>query len=336
MNNKAKPKLIGVFVTTSILLLVAMVLFFGSFSFLSQSSKFILFFDQSVNGLQVGSAVKFRGVPVGVVERIMIKAEGQLQDSTAIPVIISLNQSRLVKDLGVSELSFQPDTIHELIQRGLVGQLNLESFITGQLFVEFSFEPDQVKQWQPNLTQENEIVEIPALSSSLDQITRDVAKLISDASAIDLPRLNENVNEALENLTIMLGGIDSAGISQSLRNAADEVTSLVASDEFEATVASMRQAFDTIGATAKTLDLQEGPLGKAVEKWTEQFQLTLQGLDRLVESTEGVLKPDSTIRFELENTLRELSRAAQSLRTLADYLESNPSALIRGRTDGTD
>ena len=93
--NSPNPKIIGAFITAMLVLTITMVMYFGSANFLNRSTYFIVFFDQSVNGLQVGSAVKFRGVPVGEVKRIMIRAEGQREDSTAIPVVIAINRSRL-------------------------------------------------------------------------------------------------------------------------------------------------------------------------------------------------------------------------------------------------
>lgn len=333
MNNKPSPKIIGAFVTAASALLVAMVLFFGSVSLLTKSERFILFFDQSVNGLAAGSPVKFRGVPVGSVERILIRAEGQRQESTAIPVIIKLDRSRLERDLGVSEAAFSPENIHESIERGLVAELNLESFITGQLFVEFNFEEEGQVSWQPHLEDVNGVIEIPTLGSSLDQITNDVATLISGLGAIDLPRLNENVNTVLENLTVVLTGIDSEGISSSMIDAAGEVKALVSSEELKQSIIAVKEAFESIDQTVNTYNLKDGPLTKAITTWTQKYQETMSGLDRLVEDTGALISPESDFRYEFETTLRELSRTAQSIRLLADYLERNPNALLTGRPE---
>lgn len=333
MKRKPSSKLIGIFVTISTILLVAMVMFFGSTTLLSKSERFILFFDQSVNGLAAGSPVKFRGVPVGSVERIMIRAEGQHEDSTAIPVIIRLDRSRLERDLGISEAVFTSETIHESIQLGLVAQLNLESFITGQLFVEFSFEPEKVVNWSPQLKEENGVLEIPTLGSSLDQITNDAAQMISDLGAVDFKRLNENVNQVLENLTVVLAGIDSEGISESMIGAADEFKTVVSSEDFKKTIVAVHDAFKAVGMTAKTFNLEEGPLSTTIESWTAQYEETMKSLDSLLADSREVMSPESDLRYEFEATLRELSRAAQSIRLLADYLERNPNALLTGRPE---
>lgn len=331
--NSPNPKIIGAFVTVMLALIVAMVMYFGTANFLNRSTHFILFFDQSVNGLQVGSAVKFRGVPVGEVQKIMIRAEGQSPDSTAIPVVIRINRSRLEDDLGVSGGAFDPESIQESLDRGLVAQLNLESIITGQLFVEFSFEPDKAAVSRHHLEEVNGIYEIPTLNSSLDQITADVAQIIADFKELDLDELNGNINGLLVSAKKTLDGIDSAEISGSITRAADQIHAFVASEDFNESVAAMRGAFQEVRDTAESFNLTEGPLAKTVDQWTEQIAETLDSLDRLSADASAVLKPGSDVRYEFENMLRELARAAKSVRLLSEYLERNPNAILTGRSE---
>lgn len=325
------PRVIGAFVTATVILIVVMVFYFGTASFLNRSTQCILFFDQSINGLTVGSAVKFRGVPVGQVRRIMIRSDEQIEASTAIPVIIEINRSRLEQDLGIPNDVFDSGWMQGSIDRGLVAQLNLESFITGQLFVEFSFEPDKMRDYQTHMESPNGLIEIPTLNSSLDQITADVAQIISDVSDLDLEELSENVNRLLVNAANALEGIDSEGISRSITKTSDAVTRFVESDTFEASLLAAREAFEDVSETAKSFNLSEGPLAERVDTWTVQITETLDALEVLSGDASALLKPGSEARYELESMLREISRAARSIRLLSEYLERNPNAVITGR-----
>lgn len=331
--NSPNPKIIGAFVTAMLVLIVAMIMYFGTANFLKRSTHFILFFDQSVNGLQVGSPVKFRGVPVGEVRKIMIRAEGQRADSSAIPVIIQINRSRLENDLGVPTSAFAPESIQESLDQGLIAQLNLESFITGQLFVEFSFEPEKAAASRHHLEEVGGIHEIPTLSSSLDQITADVAQIIADFKQLDLDELNNNINGLLVSAKNTLDGIDSEGISGSIIQAADRVNAFLASEDFKDSVAAMRGAFEEVRDTAESFNLTDGPLAKTIDHWTAQITETLDSLDKLSADASAVLKPGSDLRYEFENMLRELGRAAKSVRILSEYLERNPNALLTGRSE---
>jgi len=329
--NKPSPKLIGAFVTAALVLTVGMVMFFGSSSLLSKNTRFILFFDQSVNGLNEGSPVKFRGVPVGSVKRIMIRAEGQDPNSTAIPVIIQIDRTRLENELGVMDRAFDPSYIKESIDRGLVAELSLESFITGQLFVEFSFNPGRSDGLKSHLAEEHEMMEIPTLSSSLDEITDDVASIIADLSELDIDRLNNNVNRVLENTALVLEGIDSKEISRSVATAADSVSSFIQSDEFLETIGDARLAMQEISRTVASFNLENGPLAAKLNAWTSSLTTTLNGLQELTSQAERMMAPDGSLRYELEAMLRELSRAARSIRALTDYLEENPNSILTGR-----
>lgn len=329
--NKPSPKLIGAFVAATLVLLVGMVMFLGSASLWSQSIRLILFFNQSVNGLNEGSPVKFRGVPVGSVERIFIRADGQNPDSNAIPVIIKIDRSRLAKDLGVVNQAFDPSFIKDSIERGLVAELSLESFITGQLFVELSFNPDRSSAPKTHMAEAGEMMEIPTLSSTLDQITDDAAEIIAALSAVDLEQLVENVNRVLENAAELLAGIDSREISRAVVGAADSVTAFVESDKLSKTLESAQVALNEIAETSRSLNLKKGPLAERLETWTTSLTSTLSELQQLTAKTSQMMAPDGSLRYELETMLREMSRASRSIRILADYLEENPNSILTGR-----
>lgn len=329
--NKPSPKIIGVFVTAALLLMIGMVMFLGTASLLSQSTRFILFFDQSVNGLNVGSTVKFRGVPVGSVERIMIRVEGQDPLSTAIPVIIKIDQTRLADDLGVMDEVFDPSSIKDSIDHGLVAELSLESFITGQLFVELSFNSGRSTAPGRHMAEQSEMLEIPTLSSTLDQITDDAADIIAALSAVDFERLVENVNRVLENTAEVLAGIDSKEISRSIVGASDSVTSFIESGELSKTLESAQTTLSAISETTRSFNLEGGPLAGKLETWTTSLTTTMEELQQLTSTTSRLMAPDGSLRYELENMLRELGRASRSIRILADYLEENPNSILTGR-----
>jgi paraquat-inducible protein B len=50
-----------------------------------------------------------------------------------------------------------------------------------------------------------------------------------------------------------------------------------------------------------------------------------------MQSAGEAVGPDSALRYDLARLLREMTTTARSLRTLADFLEKNPNALILGK-----
>src|SRR4029453_5234805 len=80
MGSKSTPTMIGAFVVGAIVLVVAGALLFGGGKFLQEKLPYVLFFDSSVEGLNVGAPVVFRGVQVGQVTEIAALADPQTFD----------------------------------------------------------------------------------------------------------------------------------------------------------------------------------------------------------------------------------------------------------------
>ena len=73
MSKQASKALIGGFVLGAVILVAAATVIFGSGRFFSEKQVFVLYFDGAVNGLNVGAPVKFRGVTIGQVRKIIFR-----------------------------------------------------------------------------------------------------------------------------------------------------------------------------------------------------------------------------------------------------------------------
>ena len=73
------------------------------------------------------------------------------------------------------------------------------------------------------------------------------------------------------------------------------------------------------------------PLGKSLTDTSEQTQKTLLNLNKLAADLDLLFEPGSEFRFELDDTLRDVSGMAKSLKNLADLIERNPQAFIIGK-----
>lgn len=331
---KPNPKLIGGFVTLALIAAAALLMTLGTSSFFGQTGRYLLFFDHSVNGLQVGSAVKFRGVPVGTVAEVSIRHPYQHEDSTAIPVVIAIDLTRLESQLGIGSSILSPEAIERSLERGIAAQLSLESFITGQQFVELDFFPDRASV--THLSREAELIEIPTIPSSTDQITNDLAGIISNLEQIDFGLLNTNVNRILEGAADALESIDFAELNQLLVKILGDVRDFIDSGE-------MNDALVSVKTAAAQIEVLATDIGQLIESYdAEAFseelghlakaaRQTLQRVDDLAALGSDFLAPESDSRMELEQALRDWSRAARSLRSFIQYLERNPQSLLSGR-----
>src|SRR5262245_41369799 len=89
MGSKINPTTMGAFVVGAIVLVIAGGLLFGGGKFFQEKLPYVLFFDSSVEGLNVGAPVVFRGVQIGQVKEISAIADPQTYD-VRIRVIVEL------------------------------------------------------------------------------------------------------------------------------------------------------------------------------------------------------------------------------------------------------
>src|SRR4030095_1427639 len=139
MNKKISPTLIGAFVVGALSLLVVAVIALGSGRLFRQTREFVLYFDNSVNGLRVGAPVKFKGVEIGSVKDIRLQLE-EGGEINKIPVIIEIDLKKLTARGATIAPAVDREAFNTfIVDRGLRGQLEMESLVTGLLYVALDF-----------------------------------------------------------------------------------------------------------------------------------------------------------------------------------------------------
>src|SRR5215472_3801202 len=116
MGSRINPTTIGAFVVSAIVLVIAGVLVFGGGKFFQERLPYVLFFDSSVEGLNVGAPVIFRGVQVGQVTAIAAIADPQTFD---VRIRVKIDLVRGVIQVGAEGQRFtdQRQAVESLIQK---------------------------------------------------------------------------------------------------------------------------------------------------------------------------------------------------------------------------
>ncbi len=307
MGKRPSTTLIGAFVVGALALVIAAFLLFGAGRFFAHKLPFVMFFDGSVNGLDVGAQVKFRGVPVGTVTDIRLGVPGLEPESNSyrIPVFIEIDRDRAV-GLGATGILDDPNRAIKLVAQGLRAQLQLQSLITGVLYIGLDILPDTpiTLTLPPNSGYD----EIPTVPTALEQAQARVLEVVDHLSRIDF--------DALE---------------RSLRGALNGVNKLVSSDDTRQLILTARKTLEEIHGLTHELRPRIRELADGVHGTTDQAQATLKRLDAAIESLQRVLDPNAPLIQNLSGTLTDLSEAARAVRSLLDYLDRNPNALLTGR-----
>jgi len=334
MSKQANTKLIGGFVVGAIVLIVAGILLFGSGKFLSHEKPFVLFFNESVKGLSIGSPVDFKGVKVGEVTDIKVILDRK-DLSLGIPVFIKIDPRKISYGASVGEmmkmveekLKGRGNFIALLIDHGLRAQLEMQSLITGQLGIHLDFYPDtpiRLVGTEPGYT------EIPTVESGLSEFMKTVQNLpiaaIADKLEKTLDGMEKLVNspDIKETLVSLHQTVDQARAF--LRNLDSRVEPLATSTEL--TLREARKLFGNAAQLARNLDSSIPPLIASLEDTSKATGVTMKGANNAIERYAG---DNSPVRIELIKALSEFSAAARSFRVLTEYLENHPEALIKGK-----
>ncbi|KUG29493.1 paraquat-inducible protein b [hydrocarbon metagenome] len=333
MASTVKKSMIGAFVLGAVALGVGAVIVFGSGMFFTQKYRFILFFENSVSGLQVGAPVLFRGVPIGQVTGISIDADaGDLHFYIPVVVEIEGGKVRMTVNKGAKKpkdeslLQANQENVHDLltklVERGLRAQLVTQSFVTGQLAVALDIMPDT----EVHLVGDSTLPEIPTVPSAFEKLTQTLTKLpletLVDRLTATVTGIDKLVNSPeIQALPVKLDKTLEAG-NDLLRDLQGKVDPLAE---------NLDVAIQSYTELARDMNQRTAGLSTAAGKTLTMLDTTLKEGSAALASIQKLTRADSPTVTDLNAALREIATAARSLRALADYLERHPEALIQGK-----
>ena len=297
MKNKSNHALVGIFSLGAIVLLLGFTVFTGGFSSLrDENERFVLVFHENVYGLHEGGKVTLNGVRIGRVERFFI---GDAIEKGPVPVQVEINRKLVMRHMVEQQNEiFDEDGKFkkELIPR-LMGQLIQESFVTGILYV--------------NLTTESEPGDAPdtpnMLYGFIEIRTKD--SIFAELSeSINLEKLSKQISTLMETATEKIGNLDIAKMGSDFSETNTEIQKFL-----------------------KDFSAAYTPLGPSLTETSVEAKVAFAEFAVVSSRLKEMLDPSSDFRFGFSDTLREIAAMAKSLKSLADLLERNPQAFLRGK-----
>ena len=334
MNKKINPAVIGAFVLGAVALIVIAILVFGSGWLFRQTRDFVLYFDNSVNGLRIGAPVKVKGVEIGSVKDIRLQLE-RGTEVNKIPVIIEIDLEKLSARGATTSTAVDRDAMQKaIVERGLRGQLEMESLVTGLLYVSLDFFPDSPINLVQRTGGNYKYEEIPTVPTAFEQAKDAVTQIMSKLDQIDFKGLIASLNQTVDGIRHTVNSPDLEATIRSLKQTMPKL------DE---AVVKMGNLAGTMNENIKSLstDLQQtsGEARLALKQAADalkQTEETMKRAEGAVANIESLSDADSAVNYELVKSLKEVSAAARSLRSLTGYLERNPRALIFGKPESKE
>ncbi|MDO4682745.1 MAG: MlaD family protein [Lautropia sp.] len=257
-----------------------------------QSHIVVLQFDQSLRGLQPGASVNFRGVELGQVMAIDIDYDEET-GNFSMPVLVELFPGRLNSKLSLDGLPVR--------QRQPVSPLGTleEDAAQMQRLVD--------RGLRAQLRTGNLLT--GQLYVALDFFPKAEKKQIRQYGEwLELPTVPNSLDEFQTQVSTLLTKINNIPFEQ-------------IGEEARKTLVDVRRNLAQFERLMTSVNTELRP----------EMLRTIQGLRRTLDSADRMLANDSPTQEDLRQTLASVSKAADSLRRLTDYLERHPEALLRGK-----
>jgi phospholipid/cholesterol/gamma-HCH transport system substrate-binding protein len=355
MGRRANPTLIGAFLVGAVALVVIGILIFARGQFLTEKRTFVLYFDGSLKGLNVGAPVDFKGVRVGSVIDIRVEylTKG---DDFRIPVFIDIEPGR-ISQTGVRKTQEERLKFYSvLIERGLRAQLGTVSLVTGQLYVQLDFFPGTPVEL---VGADPDVPELPTIPTPLQQASQVAQDLLEKLQQLPLDQLFANVLGISQGLNQLVNAPETQGLVRSLSSTSTEVQDLVRHldsrvgrllDDLGGATTTAHSLLADAQQLVRRVDGQVVPLTTSVKETLDVTRAAVKDGQQLVRQVEGRIGPlmsgltetskvaqatmvhtQRMVDDKLVTALQEFTAAARSFRLLADYLERNPNALLYGK-----
>ena len=187
--------------------------------------KFIMFFDSSIRGLNLGAPVEFKGIKVGTVLDVRLEFDSG-STSFRIPVLIEIEPQRII-ERGNQEMDQSHQALQKLVKRGLRARLQTGSLLTSQLFVELDMYPGSPINLSGSDTPYPELPTLP--TSNFGAITQSAEDLLAKLNAVDIKEVTSvlidtiktanktmhNADKAIESANTLIG---TSGIPEAIEN----------------------------------------------------------------------------------------------------------------------
>jgi phospholipid/cholesterol/gamma-HCH transport system substrate-binding protein len=289
---------VGFFVTVGALAAVAMVLWLGASKYLRTGDKYVTYFDESVQGLQVDSAVKYRGVEIGSVDKIRVAPDDRL-----IEVVIKVD-------------------LRKGTERQLVSQLK-SAGITGIVFIELDNRDPKKPDHSPHTTFKAEYPVIPSQQSDTARIFSQIDDIYKEIMKIDFEGISSGLKGTLKSVETALSNPRIDGILANTENVTAKLDKTVQ-------LTNMRlgdRKLDEILLETKGAVTDSRKLIKSVQDEMHAMKLadTAVKANRMVE---GLEKKSRAISFELEATSENLRQTTDTLDQLMDRVRTTPSDIL--------
>ncbi len=332
MSKKASSTMIGLFTLMGLLIAAASLVLLGVGKYFEQTHKLQLYFDKSVNGLAVGSDVRFGGVRIGRVSSINVIVDS-VENRKIIPVVVELTSKELKSVAGSGQVMLDfssPEGVHQAVDRGLRAGMKQQSLVTGQLYVEFDIVPD-TKGFTYDEPGGPEFPVVPTIPTEIDELISGITDGLKKINDLDIEGLMTEMRDVLKGANAQIKELDLKEINENLTTITRDVRGLTSDERLKSSLANLDEALKEIRELSTKANDGLDPLLADIREVAEKTRASLVRIEESADSLSKVTDPRSPLLLDFQNLIHETETTSRTLRELTDDLKRNPGSLLRNK-----
>jgi phospholipid/cholesterol/gamma-HCH transport system substrate-binding protein len=318
MSAKANYFKLGLFIICGLVLGMAAIVVLGAGKLLERKIMLETYFDQSVQGVDVGSKVKFRGVDVGRIRTIDFTRNHYQLD---LPRVDRRSYVRVVVELSASALGGVAEgLVHENLQQEIENGLRVRLTalgLTGTSYLEVDYHdpqryPPLPIDWIPLHPY------VPSAPSAFSRIITSLEDVVGELDGIEFQSLAAKADQLLEGANQLVQTVDITRVSTGLIELIDDL--IVSNRKLQAWLDHAELTAFVHDASIAMAQLRHATANPALTNSVTQLEQTLRRLDQLLTGS------DAPIRAAVDN----LRAASENLRELSENARHHPAQLLFG------
>jgi phospholipid/cholesterol/gamma-HCH transport system substrate-binding protein len=318
MSAKANHFKLGLFIIAAVAIGIAAVLVLGAGKLFQKNFTIETYLDQSVQGVDIGSKVKYRGVPIGTIRKIDFTRNRYPQEKTRAP-----EQSYVLLEIEITSMPFTAnshDTIERAlpkeVERGLRTRLTTQG-VTGIAYIEVDYlDPAKYPPLPIDWVPENPY--IPSAPSVLSRIVSSAEDVFTELEQIDFSKLARGVDRLITSLDakvaelpLALLSTNTVGLLTEVRDSNRRIQALLGRPEIDT---MLNDLFGTATSLRRTAEFP------GLTNSIAQLESTLRKVDRLVDGKD----------YDLGEALNNLRILTENLKELSENAKRFPAQLLFG------
>jgi paraquat-inducible protein B len=339
MSKPVNPAVIGGFSLGALTLLVIALLIFGVGEDLKADKiQYVVFFDSSLNGLDIGAPVKLQGVKIGQVKEISLQLDRK-QGKIYKPVTLEIDRASISVSSG--SLLPNPKNLEQLkknrdrlVELGMRARLETQSLLTGLLYVDLNFYSDKPPVYAG--LEYKDLLEIPGVPTTVDELKNTAEEVAQKLRALPLDQIVGDLADSLREIKDLLRSEDVKRSRTALADSLEglDKTTKILNKNLEPILKNTDKTVQDSNLLIKETQAMVAELGKQLPPLISNTDKTLNAATAAMKKAEDSLQqvddaigPEST----LSDTLEAVKQAARAVRDLGDYLERHPESLLSGK-----